>query len=222
MHAKSKLVFEQKYQEFVSQFSEHRNFVKYIGRSRNFWVDWLVYMLSQVVEHDYRQEGLRIVYGFKKLVLTHTEKAKKKKAQEIVYEDALSMVKAVEDTLGQKRNTVNLLLFRPKSFVQAYFLVCRMMEPQYSLIKKLPIVQNQDTNLCKKIEQAMTKQNVMAMDSPCGMDVSVQIFRDCLSSLKEAGAGPQQNQLFLVACVVPNFGDTSSSDLFLQKKQELE
>ncbi|OAD81225.1 hypothetical protein PHYBLDRAFT_161848 [Phycomyces blakesleeanus NRRL 1555(-)] len=128
IHAKTKEAFDQQYEEFVSKFAGHEKCVAYfathwhakfhtnnliesyhhilkayyLGRSKNFWVDRLVYMLSQVVEYDYKQEGLKIMYGFKKLVLTHVEKAKKKKAFDVDHEDALCMIKTVEDNLMYK------------------------------------------------------------------------------------------------------------------------
>ncbi|OAD67054.1 hypothetical protein PHYBLDRAFT_151996 [Phycomyces blakesleeanus NRRL 1555(-)] len=112
-----------------------------------------------------------------------------------------------------------------------------MIGLQYSLIKELPIIQNQDVqeereevsatvqdklhclefveiqiNLLKKIEQTVTKRNAMVMDNLSGMDVSVQILRDCLSFSEEAGAAPQQKraancatEAFMnVMCIVHN------------------
>ncbi|OAD81258.1 hypothetical protein PHYBLDRAFT_161877 [Phycomyces blakesleeanus NRRL 1555(-)] len=135
----------------------------YLGRSKNFWVNRLVYMFSQVVEHDYRQEGLKIMYGFKKLVLTHVEKAKKK-AFDVDHEDALCMIKTVEDNLVYKcrsftDNSVwyELLLKEevlsvgscpdPNNLCKHIFLVGTIMGLQYSLTKELPIIQNPEVQI---------------------------------------------------------------------------
>ncbi|OAD68396.1 hypothetical protein PHYBLDRAFT_68949 [Phycomyces blakesleeanus NRRL 1555(-)] len=244
MHAKSELVFEQKYQEFLSRFSEHGKFIEYIGTqwhskrelwsmtrreearfhtnnlvesyhhilkayylgsSRNFWVD--------------RQEGLKIIYGFKKLVLTHTEKAKKK-AQAIAYKDTLGMVETIEDNSIYKcRSFADNSVWYELLIKEEVLSTCSCPNPNHLCKRIFFGLQDDGTSerkevnaaaqdklrclefteiqksLLKKIEQAVEKRNVMSIDIPSGMDVSVRILRDCLSSLEEAEVAPQQRTL---------------------------
>ncbi|OAD66983.1 hypothetical protein PHYBLDRAFT_151921 [Phycomyces blakesleeanus NRRL 1555(-)] len=166
----------------------------YLGRSRNFWTDWLVYMLSQVVEHDYRQEGLKIMYRFKQLVLTYTEKSKKKKAYDIAHEDALGMIyKCCSFT----DNSVWYKLLVKEEVLS----VCSCPDPNHLFqivdqSEKSSLAQNRlralefverHSSLINKIAQAVGKINAVARDTASGMDITSQILEDCLSSLKESG-----------------------------------
>ncbi|OAD65308.1 hypothetical protein PHYBLDRAFT_153552 [Phycomyces blakesleeanus NRRL 1555(-)] len=177
MYAKTKEAFDQQYKEFVSKFAGHEKSVAYfamhwhakcdlwlmawrldprfhtnsliesyhhilkayyLGRLRNFWVDRLVYMLSQ------------------KLVLTHVEKAKKKKAFDVDHEDALCMIETVEDNLMYKCRSFTDNSVWYELLVKEEFL---MMGLQYSLTKKLPIVQNPEVQVVERNEKSATAQN---------------------------------------------------------------
>ncbi|OAD66941.1 hypothetical protein PHYBLDRAFT_151878 [Phycomyces blakesleeanus NRRL 1555(-)] len=139
MHAKIKEAFDQQYKKFVSKFAGYGKFdarfytnnliesyqhilkAYYLGRSRNFQVDQL----------------------FKKFVLIHVEKAKKKGAFDIDHEDALHMIETVEDNLYE-------LLVKEEVLI---------MGLQYSLIKELHIVQNPEVQVVERSEESTEAQN---------------------------------------------------------------
>lgn len=53
----------------------------YLGRSRNLRVDRLVYMLTEIVSLDYRQDALAVFLGIKTITLTANEKKKKRRCR---------------------------------------------------------------------------------------------------------------------------------------------
>ena len=64
----------------------------YFHRSRNTRVDRVVYILSQLVVADYRQEAVQVQYGYKKMHLTKQEKERKSKAENINIDQAVYMI----------------------------------------------------------------------------------------------------------------------------------
>ncbi|KAG1607823.1 hypothetical protein G6F46_012008 [Rhizopus delemar] len=64
----------------------------YFGRRKNCRVDRVVYLLSQVVINDYRQDALRVHLGTKNLFLSKIEKERKEKAESIDIDEAISMI----------------------------------------------------------------------------------------------------------------------------------
>lgn len=64
----------------------------YLGRSRSLRVDKLIYMLSQMVTLDYRQDAIKVMCGFKKMNLTKQEKKKKSLADTMPISVATMMV----------------------------------------------------------------------------------------------------------------------------------
>lgn len=56
----------------------------YFGRRKNCRVDRVVYLLSQVVINDYRQDALRVHLGTKNLFLSKIEKNVKKKLKVLI------------------------------------------------------------------------------------------------------------------------------------------
>ncbi|KAI8640749.1 hypothetical protein BD408DRAFT_419188 [Parasitella parasitica] len=49
----------------------------YLGRSRDLRIHRLLYVLSQVVERDFRQDTLQFYFGFKKVRLSPFDIARK-------------------------------------------------------------------------------------------------------------------------------------------------
>lgn len=68
----------------------------YFGRSRNTRVDRIIYLLSQVVIVDYRQDALRVQIGSKQFYLSPQEKQRKQKADDISIEEAVYMISEVD------------------------------------------------------------------------------------------------------------------------------
>ncbi|OAD66222.1 hypothetical protein PHYBLDRAFT_152795 [Phycomyces blakesleeanus NRRL 1555(-)] len=206
MHARSKEAFNQQYKEFVSRFAGHAKFVAYfathwhakyarfhmnnliesyhhilkayyLGRSRNFRDNRLVYMLSQVVEHDYRQEGLKIMSTSVAPLLTilfgTSSWSKRKYCQSALVQTLIICLSIAQNqevqVVGQSEGSAmaqNRL--RALEFVERY------------------------NSLINKITQAFSERNAVVRDTASGMDITSQILEDCLSSLKESGGAPQQ------------------------------
>ncbi|OAD72705.1 hypothetical protein PHYBLDRAFT_146020 [Phycomyces blakesleeanus NRRL 1555(-)] len=239
MHIKKdiKEAFYQQYDKFVSKFAGHEKFVAYFAThwhaKRDLWsMTWrldarfhtnnLIESYHHILKAYYlrRSRNFWIIYGFKKLVLTHVEKAKKKKTFDVAHKDVLCMIETVEDNLLLVKEEVLSVCSCPDSnhLCKHIFLVCRMMGLQYSLTKELPIVQNPEVqvverneesaaaqnelhlleldevseSLFKKLEQAFRKQKAENLKSGSGMDVTSQVLRDCLSLMEETGVASQQ------------------------------
>jgi hypothetical protein len=69
----------------------------YFGRTRNTRVDRIIYILSQVVVSDYRQEALQVKLGIKSYHLTKKEKQSKRLAYDIDTATATYMIIENED-----------------------------------------------------------------------------------------------------------------------------
>lgn len=69
----------------------------YIGRTRNKRVDRIVYILSQVVINDYRQDALQVQLGIKAFHLTEKENKSKALADNIDIDNAIYMIIENED-----------------------------------------------------------------------------------------------------------------------------
>ncbi|GAA5798440.1 hypothetical protein HPULCUR_003843 [Helicostylum pulchrum] len=76
----------------------------YLGRSRNFRVDHLLYMRSQIVVLDYRQEALKVQLGFQNITLNAGEKRRKLLADAVDIQTGSLMVSSVKQSTG---STVN-------------------------------------------------------------------------------------------------------------------
>lgn len=76
----------------------------YFGRSRNTRVDRIIYLLSQVIIVDYRQDALRVQLGSKKFYLSPQENKRKEKADEIDIEKAIYMVTELDDNVSAFKN----------------------------------------------------------------------------------------------------------------------
>ncbi|CAO3591984.1 unnamed protein product [Absidia cylindrospora] len=69
----------------------------YLGRSKKNRMDKTIYLLSQVVVLDYRQDALQVIYGVKNFSLTKVEKTSKNVADEIDTVTACSMIECVNE-----------------------------------------------------------------------------------------------------------------------------
>ncbi|CAO3600951.1 unnamed protein product, partial [Absidia cylindrospora] len=69
----------------------------YLGRSKRSRMDRTIYVLSQVVVLDYRQDALQVLYGIKQFSLTKPEKSAKNVADEYDVRVAASMISVVDD-----------------------------------------------------------------------------------------------------------------------------
>lgn len=130
----------------------------YLGRSRNLRVDRLVYMLSQIVILDYRQEALQTLIGIRPVALNAREKKRKSTADSIDIQEASLMITTVSD------NTFTCKSFNPDSdniyeikiennyvhscscpdsvgICKHMFLVSRVMVIPFSFRKKINIAQ---------------------------------------------------------------------------------
>lgn len=75
----------------------HHNQLKsfYLGKKlRNTRIDRVIYVLSQIIELDYRQDTLQTFLGLKKVYFSVMDLAKKKQAFNLPTDVAMSMVKA--------------------------------------------------------------------------------------------------------------------------------
>jgi hypothetical protein len=86
----------------------------YFGRTRNSRVDRIIYILSQVVINDYRQEALQVQFGIKAFHLTKKEKKSKKLAYDIDIDNAIYMIIENDDSkvsISQYQLLYNINLF---------------------------------------------------------------------------------------------------------------
>lgn len=65
---------------------------RYFGRRRNCRIDRVVYLLSQVIINDYRQDALRVHLGTSNFFLSNKEMERKQKADGVDIDEAISMV----------------------------------------------------------------------------------------------------------------------------------
>lgn len=77
----------------------------YFGRSRNLRVDCLIYTLSQIVAIDYQQEYVRVYLGFQKPNLTIQERKKKRLADDLNIDVAMTMVRTKDENVSLDANT---------------------------------------------------------------------------------------------------------------------
>ena len=62
----------------------------YLGRARSLRVDRLVYLLSQVLAVDYRQDNVRVLLGITSMSLSRDEQIKKQRALSVPMEEAVT------------------------------------------------------------------------------------------------------------------------------------
>ena len=119
----------------------------YLGRSRSLRVDRLVYLLSQVLSLDYRQENVKAMFGFASIRLTKEEE-KRKKAFLIPSDDAFNMVEKLGECYQCKSFTYDYIYYDidfqegylqncscddPSKLCKHIFLVHRIFEVPFSL-----------------------------------------------------------------------------------------
>ncbi|KAI8328281.1 hypothetical protein BC941DRAFT_363930 [Chlamydoabsidia padenii] len=77
----------------------------YLGRTKKNRMDRTIYLLSQVVVYDYRQDALQVLYGVKNFRMTKAEKISKNLADEINISVACSMVLPVNGNVSNRRQS---------------------------------------------------------------------------------------------------------------------
>lgn len=70
---------------------------KYLPYSRNHRVDRVIYVLSQLVERDYRSHIIQVLFNIKKSTASVETRKRKKLANEVPEQKALSMINVFED-----------------------------------------------------------------------------------------------------------------------------